>query len=205
MEIRKNDVSWTIWLKVIADNAERLCANDVDPGYIRRYSLPKADVILVNMIMPSPTQTRSKSISIKLNGFVIMQIKKDYIFIDVICASGVGKVLLSKVEKIARQRKKKYIVLNALPHVINFYKKLGFVHGEKVCQSPNNVREMEKPISSFKFKHVRDAMAHYRFVKFIKFLISKELTAIEDVNKKKKCNGLYACANEGFVMTKCIK
>jgi hypothetical protein len=67
-------------------------------------------------------------------GFLVGYFKQDDTFpgkgfyIDVVCSTGHGKMLIAQAETLARQQSCQYVELMALPHVLLYYDTLGYRH-----------------------------------------------------------------------------
>lgn len=193
----KNDKMFKNMLKYIRAYSGELCSRNINSSYLTYHSFKLCDHLFVALDIE--TKTRSKKGLITLYGFVLIQELNDELYIDVICSKGYGKKLLQHVDELANYLNKKYITLNALPQVINFYKKLGFVHAEKQCYHKTKIIEnMSNHLKNKKFKSHNNSVIDKEFKFLLKVLMHEKLTG------NKSCKSLKECSLDGFKMTKCV-
>lgn len=185
-------------LNYIRNYNEYLCTNarlnmEINPNYIHS-AFNSTDIVVVSRT--SVRQTRSSN---AIQGFALVKVKPDHLYIDVLCAKGGGLLLIDRVESLARKMNKPYLMLNALPSVINLYKtKRGFVHSEKQCTENNQVKQLGNIVKSKIFSSSNNAMEDKEFKKLLKRLIDLKLTA------NKACKSVKSCSTDGYTMTKCL-
>lgn len=61
-----------------------------------------------------------------IKGFAMVSIHDEFLYIDLICAKGVGSAILAKVEEKARIMRKKSVVLCSVKNPFSFYKYKGY-------------------------------------------------------------------------------
>lgn len=196
LHLKNQGEQFKVFLEFIRAQAPRICQRQIQHKYINKASLKNADGILV--ASESLTRTRSRKLHQLVNGFAIFQIQDDFIYLDVICARTSGKLLLKEIYKLAKLLQKKYIKLNALPHVINFYKKEGFVHAEDSCVSSNKIALLSNSLSNLRFKTQYDAVKDKDFFKLLQLLQRTKLVA------NKACRSVEECSIDGYTMVKCV-
>jgi hypothetical protein len=158
-----------------------LCQKGVNPSYIIQTALPSASFILT--VEKPSVQTRSNLSSKNLGGFAIVRIGKDDLYIDVVCGKGHGTTMIKFLMEAAKMLGKKYILLSSLEKPVPFYKKLGFVFGEKLCSEDANIK------SAFN-KHGK---------------MSNNLANLLVKKKRVKgCKTAAECKAVGYPMTKCL-
>ena len=194
----KGSASFRNTLNYIKRDDKFLCQNangngEINPNYIRN-AFKGTDIVIVSRT--PERQTRSND---AIKGFCLVKIKHDHLYIDVLCAKGGGLLLVKRVEQIARRMNKPYLMLNALPSVINLYKtKLGFVHTEKSCTEDPEVAALGQIVKNRKYSSSNNATNNAQFANLLKKLIELKLTAV------KGCRGIKSCSEDGFTMTKCL-
>ena len=110
--------------EILEWSGEKLCKT-IGTDYILS-ELENADIVILSSSI-NTNKTRSKQLSKRLCGFSILSIKKDYLYVSIICAlPGVGGKMIKFVEKVALQMKKKKIKLDSLDAPIGFYLKNGY-------------------------------------------------------------------------------
>ena len=199
--VSKNDENFEYY-KAYIKTSHDICATSKDEGvsraYIKNHALKNADVFALSF--KENYKTRSKTLK-TLQGFAILQIKPDHLYIDVICAKKKGDIILSNVYKFGNILNKKYVILNALPHVINYYKrpKHSFLHGYKQCVEEPSIKKLGNTMKNKKFNSSSDALSNTNFKKLLSMLIKKKLT------HNKQCKNIQSCSKDGYTMTKCLK
>lgn len=196
LHLKHQSKQFGVFLEFIRGQAPRICQRQIQHRYINTSSLKNADGILV--ASEALTRTRSKQLHQLVNGFAIFQILGDSIYLDVICARTSGKILLNEIYKVAKMLGKTYVKLNALPHVINFYKKEGFVHSENNCVSIDKITQLSNSLSSLRFKTQSQALKNKEFFKLLQLLKQNKLVA------NKSCRSVKDCSIDGYTMVKCI-
>ncbi|MEK6884952.1 MAG: GNAT family N-acetyltransferase, partial [Nanoarchaeota archaeon] len=154
--VKRGEKGFLSIASLIKRECNELCQHMVLQTYIEGDALPLVDVVIGAFLQPS-----------QLQGFVLIQIKRKELFIDVICAKGIGKVLIEETIKYAYSKKKKLITLHALPYVINYYRKLGFkLNRPGKCGDEKHIEEdYPKEIRDLKFKNQVEALHNEEFVK----------------------------------------
>ena len=198
--ILRSDPNFSKMVEYVRGHTIKFCksrkrnGSGVVNSYAKNDALPSADGILI-AYEPVERKTRSQVNFIDPSGFVLYQLKSDYVYIDVICSlPGTGKELLRVMEDVAKYNKKKYLVLSALNHVIFYYKKQGFQFAFKGCtQDP----DIDAYISRY-FPVQNRSGQNRTMEQFLRLLIRKGLAS------NKKCRTTRNCNNYGYYMTKCV-
>ncbi len=70
-----------------------------------------------------------------VRGFLMATEENKSIFVDIVCSSSpsMGEFLLNQIELLAFKKGKKMLRLNALNHVVGYYRKLLFVNSKTTC------------------------------------------------------------------------
>ena len=134
--------------------------------------------------------------------FVIAQLTKDgqgWLTLLVLSQPGYGRVMIELLQQLASTFGVSYITLFALAHVINFYRKLGFING-RGCQEKElpEVTEAANRTKDLKFATTLEAIENTDFNDFLTLLVKHQLT------KYPNCKDLWKCQKDGFVMTWCV-
>lgn len=194
--VLRSDPNFSKMVEYVRGHTIKFCKSRKNGGVINSYvkndALLVADGILI-AYEPAERKTRSQVNFIDPSGFVLYQLKSDYVYIDVICSlPGTGKELLRIMEYVAKYNKKKYLVLSALDHVLFYYKKQGFQFAFKGCtQDP----EIDAYISRYVPVQNRSDQT---MEQFLRLLIRKGLAS------NKNCKTTRNCNNYGYYMTKCV-
>lgn len=126
------------YLERIVEDVSILCRSQISKDWLRFQRLER-DIDLVFVLTYSPDkydESMDKEIGFALckdNGFRTSQ-EDNSLYIDTICANAEyyglpiqgGKALLNAIAEFAANNNNDYLTLNALVHVINYYRKFGF-------------------------------------------------------------------------------
>lgn len=214
----------------IKANLKELCKGLVTRTYIAKRhmnektgmkensALDRADALLLAY---EERKTRNGK-RVMVTGFAILNHEPiNSVYIDVICAKGYGKQMMEKIEEYARSEGKKFIHLSALPHVINYYRNLGFVHSTTdFCREPHLVTKQAEKVKKLRFtkKKIKGewyteaemAVRDKKFNDLLKVLIRQKFA------KDKMCRGsglgymkykgedINGCSVDGYIMRKCL-
>ena len=193
--LHKGNPMYDAYINFILGQGPSLCKAMVSYTYLKNKKVLNS----ANMIIVASTSTRLRTKSkIDLHGFALVQTKPESLYVDIICASGVGKKILQEVYKAGREMRKKYVSLSALPRVINFYRKEGFIHSENGCKENQSTTTIAKRVSHLRFSSDKDAISHDDFQKLLLLLINQRLVT------DKRCRKIVSCSSMGYSMTKCI-
>ena len=193
--LHKEDPMYASYVNLILGQGASLCKGMVSYTYLKnKQVLTNANMVVVASTI---TKLRTKS-KIELHGFALIQNRQESLYVDIICASGVGKKILQEVYKTGREMKKKYITLSALPRVINFYRKEGFLHSENGCKEKLLITRIAEQVSHLRFSNDTSAKTHGEFQKLLLELIGHRLVT------DKRCRRIDSCSSMGYTMTKCI-
>jgi hypothetical protein len=169
----------------------------VNPGYVINSAIKNADGVIATY------KTRQMT---KFNGYLLYKVRKQYIYIDVICAKdekGVGKTLLDECQKVARENNKSQMRLSALKHVIGYYLKYGFVHSEGGCSMSKNLTELSNKLRNL-YVHKADTTALLKKLVEMKLVAKKDCSKIRSHMNVKWNNIIEKCNQDGFSMTFCL-
>uniref|UniRef100_A0A6C0EL78 N-acetyltransferase domain-containing protein n=1 Tax=viral metagenome TaxID=1070528 RepID=A0A6C0EL78_9ZZZZ len=168
----------------IVGQAPGLCHGAVSHTYILQQMGEKPNYIFLSI--KTNDKTRSKAPFITVSGFAIVFAKNNAYYIDVICAKGVGSRLINTILLQARMQRIRFVTLSALPNVITYYRKFGFVNTapHETC----GTREMTRKLAKLTHEDIPD---------FLTYLISKGHV------RKKWCTKVETCDSEGYPMTWC--
>ncbi len=153
-------------------------------------SLKRADVIVV-LYDQSDTAM----------AFSILQIvepQSGWLLSLVVASPGWGSRTIQLLQHLVTVLSVPYICLFALAHVINFYRRLGFENTTPLqCSEEKDVHEAASNVQEMKFENSLDAITDEQFHAFLELLVERGLT------KQSKCQDIWVCQREGFVMTWC--
>lgn len=169
----------------IVGQSPGLCRGAVSHSYILQQMGSVPDYIFIALKMNEP-KTRSSTPFITVSGFAIVFVKNNSYYIDVICAKGVGSRLIKRILIQARLEQIRYVSLSALPNVITYYRRFGFVNTapHETC----GTKEMTEKLAKLETQDLPD---------FLTYLISKGHI------RKKWCTKVETCNAEGYPMTWC--
>jgi hypothetical protein len=120
-----NDPNYISISEILEWSGENLCKT-ISKDYILE-ELESTDIVLLSASVTN-NKTRSKQLSKKLCGFVLIKIRKDHLYISVICGlPGIGGKLIKKTETLAKKMNKKKIKLDSMDAPIGFYLKNGYL------------------------------------------------------------------------------
>ncbi len=112
-------------------------------------------------------------------------------YLDIICARGVGSLLIKQIQQLATETPEvRYVSLSALPNVIGYYKRFGFVNtpSYETCGTEHMKKEMNK----YNLRDEAETSAFLKYLVGIKFIRNKNCTTVD-------------CANQhGYPMTWCV-
>lgn len=195
----------------INENARRLCRGGIDPSYIKK-TLTKSHVIIYAEhdlgLTPKTQQPRTvKGHRTEIIGFVsIVDLTPETFYVQLVCVQSsspvpkLGILLMDAVKELARKRTKKYVTLDALPNVILFYRRLGFVNMNLKCIDIPGLAEMIDPFMQSKtvFRTEADVMKNQEYVNVLQMLVNNRL--VRDIY----CTTVAECNNIGYMMTWCV-
>lgn len=194
LTIHKGDTHFNTYIRYINGQGASICGALVSHTYVKRNAIENADMIVVSL---TKKRTRTGE-RINLHGFALIRTKKSALYVDVICAKGVGKKILQRVYENAQHMGKRFITLSALPHVIHFYRKEGFIHSENACVEHDNIKRVARESAHMRFKTNNQAITNESFRKLLLILIKHGLVS------DKSCREINVCKDNGFLMTKCL-
>jgi len=198
------------------DKQEEEC--NVEPEYLLRES-PNYQAVLV---------LKKREV---IYGFLTLKKNNEKeLYIDVICSSGYGLILLDIMSRFAKKLHIKVMRLSALPNLFHYYTRAGY-HLKTDCsdhpayRASDSLLTTEYPYHDYKFKSSVEANTNPKFATLLLSLLKKGLTrcntlelkkAVALLTKKKedkitdqdllrawKSNKLE-CSRDGFEMVKCL-
>ena len=173
-----------------------LCKGLLNKDYIREEAVAKSHYLIVHIGLKK--STRSKTPLVELSGIGIIRKRKDHMYLDVICAKpGIGKQILDSAADLTKKNDRKYLILSAMPYVINYYRKMGFFYGKKKCKLNDDLKTLNENLKHKKFKNMNGAISNEEYKQLLLVLIQKKMTG-------KYCRSVGECSNVGFAMTKCV-
>ena len=189
-------------------NIEKLCMGNEDSvrkEYIMNSNgaLSHASFILV-AVPNNNRKTRSGKAGLnvdQLQGFLIGQIRQNDVYIDVICGTGKGLVLMKQARQIAIEKKKPFLRLSGLPGPMMAYYSYklpeSFIFADKNCKQVDSIETLAQSIKRYhKIGNIRASTREK--TKLIRMLIKYQLTA------DKACTTATECGANGYSMLLCI-
>jgi Acetyltransferase (GNAT) domain len=186
----------------------QLCGDAISKTWAREDAILNASfVVYASKMTDSGYSLRGQEIAKRRRliatdvGFVLVKESADAYYIDLICATGVGKRLIEYIKDMARVNKKSFVLLSAMPNVISFYRSLGFKNSEKMC---NELEEVTAAATQFqtdpryRFKTNEEAKTNKEYKQFLELLIKHQLT------HDKFCGNVQGCSVNGYAMTYCV-
>jgi len=193
----KSDASWAEFASQVLHQGPRLCQNKINRKY-KGFNAPQnADALVV--AWSGAAQTRRQVVK-AIHGFAFLQYTPNAVYIDVICAAGAAKRILEVVYDKARKLGKQFVTLSAMPGVINFYRRQGFIHTAESCNERSDISAaaIRNGLSDIKFSNDNSALKHRKFKQFLDRLAVGKLVA------DKECVGAVGCSEMGYSMSKCL-
>jgi hypothetical protein len=192
--VKRNDPNFKYFESFIQGQSSSLCKADVMQSYVRGPSKSSADMIAIAHVTK---HSRSTKPIVRVVGFANIRIMQNSLYIDVLCGSGGGRTLVKAIIELAIEMDKKYVQLNALPQVINFYRKMGFMH-TRSCKEKDHIQKLSAKFKTLLFRKMDHAITHRAFKTLLSALIKDGLTS------EKGCKTIPNCSVEGYTMTKCV-
>lgn len=111
---------------------------------------------------------------------------------------GLGSRFTRFIQNLAIRFHVSFIQLFALPNVINFYRRLGFQNARPPqCTESKDIHQVALQVDYMRFRDSLEAIQDPGFFVFLNLLIDHHLT------KNPRCQDVWSCQEEGFVMTWC--
>ena len=140
----------------------------------------------------------------KINGFLLghwTNNSKKTFFIDLICSyHGFGGQMMEKVIQYVKNQNATSVRLHALPHVINFYRRYGFVPTDN-CSKPISTGALLtawNETKNLRFNDFYAAVQNKSMNKLLKAFMEKKLTA------DKACKTPFDCGINGYELSLCF-
>jgi hypothetical protein len=126
------------------------------------------------------------------------------LFLDVICAPGIGAAMLGQVKQKAATMGLGMIELHALPNVIGFYRSQGYVNaGPGSCVEHKDIGVAAARVAKARFATNERAVEDPAFAKFLTVLAHRG-TAVDST-----CRGVgqeaRGCSYNGYIMNRCFQ
>ena len=211
------DKLWKRQLAAFVDLLPKYCQDAVTEHHITNTALKNATCLLVGRVRGADSKKRNAE---SMGGFLIANESEypGYFFIDVVCADtaapGLGKAMVLHAEKIAKDKHKTGVVLSSLPHVVGYYKSMGYKYRE-LCNDKEDAflakqsgkltrpliekhKRMSPTPAQWKSHIASDTKEGKAYTKFLTLLMNKKLV------KTKECGSVAECNVDGYIMTKCF-
>jgi len=211
------DKIWKQQMKRILARPEDICQKLVKSTYIRKDALAVSNFLVVGYVRGREFRG---TVSRLIGGFLIANEAEfpGFLYIDVICSDqeGVGGKMMEAATARAKARGLQGIILSSLPHVVGYYRSLGFRNRDNcVEENPklgaafvtlvkpliDEYKGNRKTLNQNVAAHVynsRDKKGNdYR--KFLNELRKSHLA------KNKQCRTVAHCNQDGYLMSKCFQ
>lgn len=196
----------------IKNRFDSMCKDMIRRSYFTKTMLPHADYIVVAERPRSSSHntrrrrekpnTQTDKPSMDIDGFMLVQQKEeDILFIDLLCARGVGKALLNHAVQYAKEHNIGFITLHAIPYVINYYRNFGFRINKnpRACSDDKRVAKLYGPkTEKKKFATIDESLQDKAFVSVIRKLMDLKINVKDDKDFEEKLT-------HGFPMVLCVK
>ena len=191
LTITRHDKEFHQFQLYITSVITTLCKGSILKTYMVAESLPKADIIIV---MFNTGKTR-RGIRREIKGFAVLRKKTNHLYLDTICASGVGGKILSEAVTVAQSYGYATIRIASLPIAMPYWLKQGFVNAAHQPKWDADLLADAKKVSELKgFKSDDDALKNKTMYSYLAKLRKHKLTS------DKSCKTVSNCAKDGFVM-----
>jgi hypothetical protein len=125
------------------------------------------------------------------------------LFLDVICAKGVGSAMLGEVRRKAASLGLGIVELHALPNVIGFYRSHGFVNAPPgVCAEHADITAAAARVGKARFATNELAIADPAYARFLALLVQESTAADPHCRGVEQDDG--SCSFDGYVMNRCF-
>jgi hypothetical protein len=195
----KNETQWKSiksLVKLFADSMISELTGKVDWKWIESHVLTKTEAILL-VYRADTHKARNNSNDVQWNcvGFALLEFKIDHIYISMLCAKGGGRALIEEIKSLSQQYHLPYIVLAAVPYVINFYRKLGFRHCLPGQQESRIIYRGAQAMINKTFRTNFEAVYDLQFHSFLKLLLRSKL------GQDSQCTLVEHSHVSGFIMS----
>lgn len=226
--------NWKFMASRIQMSNMTICQKQISKGYLSTIQSKSKTILLLNKM----GKGRNRVIKTLIGFAILNEINKDEIYIKVICANlknsrdvaplgedstnlkshkiRSGAIILKQIENYARKHNYKFIKLEALTYVINYYRKFGYKHitPENTEEAPELRKKAIIASEKYRFKSDQDAAKTIRedrknrddsgFTGFINELLKEGFCGGKKRkgNLHKKGSRLPGCFHEGFIMRK---
>ena len=181
---RADPAEWTAARRQV-EAAYALCQNAVTKVHVRDKALPAADAIVLAWV---EVPLRRGAVRSQIRGWALVQRHESTLFLDVMCASQLGRLLVEQIKVLALGWGCTTLVLHSLAEAIGFWLRMGFVHTRSpTCRWPSTKlrRQAERVVAD------RSAAP------YLTDLRRRNLTA-------RPCKTLKQCAEHGYIMRLCL-
>ena len=150
-----------------------------------------------------------------MNGFACITVprNKEYIYVDLICGKGTGKLIFKTIEELAYQLKKNKIKLSAIPTaMMAYYGMYGFKFSEEDnCNQSETIKLLADELNDITKSKISilKSMSEKNLKKYItkeKHVMNKLLNELikNRLTYDKGCKTKYECGIDGYIMVKCL-
>lgn len=165
---------------------DALCKGQVDADYVRR-NARFVDLVLMRKRRGS------------VEAFALVEKPSDGRWhVLVICARAGGAELMRQLVTAAQRSGVQRVTLDALPHVINFYRNLFGFQLSTACREARDVKASADAQREKRFRARAEALNDPEFVALLERLVAAQLAA------NKRCRKASTCSIDGYRMTLCL-
>jgi hypothetical protein len=210
---RGQDGAFERGLKRVRASARPLCEAEGLAEYVKRVARAADWLLLVDEpTAAAPDSERGRAV----RGFALLKILggdesgPTRVFLDVICAKGVGRAMLAEIRAHTVRLGLPMVELHALPNVIGFYRKQGYINAPpgSCTEDPEITRRAAEPMyANARFDRNDRAIRDKGYSRFLKLLVRHGTAA------NAKCKGIGqsgnpaarpGCSFDGYNMNLCL-
>jgi len=139
----------------------QLCQSMVTNAYGRN-AVNIADVYIVAFREVELRQGRTRT---EMCGFALVKNIPNAMYIDIVCSKKehkMGRMIIKVAETLAQTNNKPLVLLSALPHVIDYYKRLGFIESDNACDTNPHIEQKGNDIDGYRMAKCLNSPHHPR-------------------------------------------
>jgi hypothetical protein len=165
---------WNKYKNTIQEKSDNICRGEISTDYLDNDKFKEIEYIIVLLHLEKKRlRNGEKTINSIVMGFVLCKSVyysnyKKGLYVDVICANTKeynfllkgGKILLNEAQELARDKGYSYVELSSLPHVLSYYRKIGFSHIDTDTEVENDeiqrLGDLNKSINISSTEEIRE-------------------------------------------------
>jgi len=134
---KREGFRWNEALDHTVRSLDFLCRSLMDRTYFVNKTLDKVTHVGLGFLQRPLRRGRTARVVV---GFCLVRELRSAWHIEMLCSRGYGSRLLQNAEARARAHGRSRVVLAALPHVVNYYRKLGYSNHTRLCHDDRAVQ-----------------------------------------------------------------